>query len=205
MNQHINYKLIFIKNHTSYQRPIEKDLVIYNQIQINKKELINHNNHNQTNQTNKTNKTKISNDDEIKGRLYWIEKEGRYKYDKDTEKLNKETKNYTYMYNLKWPIQSLQRKGQDLMSGNKTVLIRIKGTGNKFYLIKDNKGQKLKIKAGKSHPFLLKIAKDINLFPISRNQIIIEAKNKDRVARLVNILKKIKRPDKYKDKGIHIN
>ena len=40
MNQHINYKLIFIKNHTSYQRPIEKDLVIYNQIQINKKELI---------------------------------------------------------------------------------------------------------------------------------------------------------------------
>ncbi len=78
--------------------------------------------------------------------------------------------------------------------------VRMRGTGY-CILVKESV---IKIKIGLSIPIIIKIPKDLKIKGVSKKRLWIFG-NESRCMAFMNNLKQIKRPDKYKGKGIYAN
>lgn len=76
--------------------------------------------------------------------------------------------------------------------------LEIVGVGYKFNV----QGDKLTISAGYSHPVIMEIPKGISVKAISNTEIEIEGIDKEKVGEFATNVRKVRKPEPYKGKGI---
>ncbi|HOZ53916.1 MAG TPA: 50S ribosomal protein L6 [Bacilli bacterium] len=77
--------------------------------------------------------------------------------------------------------------------------LEISGVGYRFNV----KGKQLVISAGYSHQVELLIPDDLVLEVISNTEIVVKGINKEKVGEFAAQIRKVKKPEPYKGKGIH--
>ena len=76
--------------------------------------------------------------------------------------------------------------------------LEIVGVGYRFNV----SGNKLTISAGYSHPVVMEVPKGITVKTISNNEIELEGINKEQVGEFAANIRKVRKPEPYKGKGI---
>lgn len=79
--------------------------------------------------------------------------------------------------------------------------LKIYGVGFRANVLEDEKGQRLSLVVGFSHPVEIKAEEEIN-FKVTKDIITVSGIDKQKVGEIAAKIKKVKVPDSYKGKGI---